>query len=54
MGNNNDTCIVTGVGSTLVGVAGGVALVVCTGGAALLVGGVVLGAGISGTVNSIQ
>lgn len=39
--------------STAVGVAGGAILVAATGGAALLAGGVVLGTGISGGINTI-
>ena len=53
MGNKRDKCAVWGTISTVVAVAGGTALVVCTGGIALLVGGVALGAGISGTVNTV-
>lgn len=53
MGNKDEKCISAGIGSAGIGIIGGTLLVACTGGAALIVGGIALGAGISGTVNSI-
>lgn len=52
--DKKDTCIVTGVLSGAAVLGGAIALVVATGGVGLILGGVAVGAGISGTVNSVQ
>jgi hypothetical protein len=46
-------CWLNGLCTTGMGVLGGALLVVGTGGTALLVGGLALGAGISGTTNCV-
>lgn len=43
----------TGIASGIAFAGGGAALVICTGGTALLVGGVALGAGISGSIDTM-
>ena len=53
MGNKEDKCIVAGIFCVIIGVIGGGALIACSGRTAIALGGIALGAGLSGTVNSV-
>jgi hypothetical protein len=54
MGNKNDKCVLAGSSSAIAGCIG--VVIIVSGGTAipLLVGGAIFGAGISGTINSVQ
>ena len=53
MGNKEEKCIVAGIFCVIVGVIGGGALIACTGRTSIVLGGLALGAGLSGTLNSL-